>query len=214
MNEPHLLWAMCLLGALLATTLGIAFYELLKQQGRVLLRLHEINLRLSALGAPAASLVSMEDVGEKPLASTPPLQRSRIERNGLRAGTPAPDFSLPDLHGEMISLHDYRGRRVLLIFTDPNCGPCDKLILRLACSPSAAREAGLELLIVGRGDPEQNRVKTDALAVVFPVVLQKKWELSRKYGIFATPVGFLIGPNGLIERDVARGAEEIVALTH
>jgi len=45
------------------------------------------------------------------------------------------------------------------------------------------------------------------------MVLQKQWELSRKYGIFATPVGFLIGADGVIERNVARGTTEILALT-
>ncbi len=43
-------------------------------------------------------------------------------------------------------------------------------------------------------------------------MLQKKWEVSRKYGIFATPVAFLVGEDGVIKSDVAKGVNEILAL--
>jgi hypothetical protein len=43
-------------------------------------------------------------------------------------------------------------------------------------------------------------------------LLQRQWEVSRDYAMFATPVGYLIGPSGVIEQDVAIGAEAIVAL--
>ncbi len=46
----------------------------------------------------------------------------------------------------------------------------------------------------------------------FPVVLQKKWELSRQYGIFTTPVAILINEEGVITREVASGPEAILEL--
>src|SRR5207247_6303020 len=56
------------------------------------------------------------------------LARSRIKRDGLKAGTPAPDFRLPRLDGRGdLSLENLRGRRVLLVFSSPHCGPCDAL---------------------------------------------------------------------------------------
>src|ERR1700690_2733527 len=60
------------------------------------------------------------------LKSERPLAESHIERNGLKAGTPAPGFRLPDLQGHTVSLEDYRSQRVLLVFSDPHCGPCDE----------------------------------------------------------------------------------------
>jgi len=64
------------------------------------------------------------------------LKRSRIEREGLKVGTPAPVFALLDIHdnGETIALDQFRGRKVLLVFSDPHCGPCDELARRYGLS--------------------------------------------------------------------------------
>jgi peroxiredoxin len=56
---------------------------------------------------------------------------SKLNRAGLPVGTAAPDFRLPLLQGGELSLSDYRGRKVLLVFSDPNCGPCDQLAPQL-----------------------------------------------------------------------------------
>jgi peroxiredoxin len=146
------------------------------------------------------------------LKSERPLTESRIERNGLKAGTPAPEFRLPDLQGRMVSLLDYRGRRVLLVFSDPQCGPCDELAPHLARLHQEHRSNGLSVLLVGRGSTEENRGKVEQFGFQFPVVLQDKWKLSKEYGIFATPVAFLIRENGVIARDVAVGTDAILAL--
>jgi peroxiredoxin len=141
-----------------------------------------------------------------------PLSESHIERSGLKPGTPAPDFKLPDLQGRAVSLRDYNGRRVLLVFSDPHCGPCDELAPHLARLHQEHRGNGLSLLLVGRGEVEENRMKADQFGFEFPVVLQDKWKLSKEYGIFATPVAFLISENGVIAKEVAVGKEAILAL--
>jgi hypothetical protein len=43
-------------------------------------------------------------------------------------------------------------------------------------------------------------------------MLQERWKLSKEYGIFATPVAFLIDENGVIARNVSQGTDEILAL--
>ena len=50
--------------------------------------------------------------------------------------------------------------------------------------------------MIGRGDLEENRRKAEAHDFRFPVLVQKRWELSKEYGIFATPVAFLIDGRG------------------
>jgi peroxiredoxin len=140
------------------------------------------------------------------------LDQSRIERQGLKAGTSAPLFTLQEVQGGTVSLESYRGRRVLLVFTDPHCGPCDALAPDLVRLARQGAVSGLEVLVIGRGDPLENRHKAEQLQLSFPVVLQERWEISKAYGIFATPVAFLINKHGVITHDVAMGPAAITAL--
>lgn len=150
--------------------------------------------------------------GRSHLKSERSLAESRIERNGLRPGTRAPSFRLPDLEGHLISLDDYRGRPLLLTFSDPHCGPCDELAPHLARLHREHGDSHLAFIMVGRGDKDENRDKAEKFGIEFPVVLQDKWKLSKEYGIFATPVAFLIAEDGVIAKEVAVGKDAILAL--
>lgn len=140
------------------------------------------------------------------------LTESRLEREGLPAGTEAPNFSLPDLNGGERTLADLRGKQVLLVFSDPGCGPCQTLAPSLEQLHQAHRDNNLAVLMVSRGDAEANRQKVEEHQLTFPVVLQRNWEVSRDYAMFATPVGYLIDERGVIARDVAIGGDAIVRL--
>jgi peroxiredoxin len=139
-----------------------------------------------------------------------PVTTSQILRSGLPAGTPAPTFRLPSLEGGEVGLEDFRGRRVLLVFSDPACGPCNLLVPDLERLHRSAPD--LQILMVSRGDPEANREKAREHGLTFPVVLQRQWEISRAYGMFATPIAFLIDERGIIAADVASGSDAILAL--
>jgi peroxiredoxin len=133
--------------------------------------------------------------------------------SGLKAGTRAPVFLLPDLQGRMVSLEEYRGRRVLLVFSDPQCEPCDELAPHLVRLHREYANDGLGVILVGRGNAEENHRKAEQHGFEFPVLLQdRKWKVSREYGILATPVAFLIGEDGVIARDAAVGRDAILAL--
>ena len=138
------------------------------------------------------------------------LARSRLNRSGLKAGVPAPDFRLPRIDEGELSLSDFRGERVLLVFSDPDCGPCDELAPQL--QEIHLRRPELQVLVVSRRDVEANRAKATALRLTFPIVLQKQWEVSLKYAMFATPVGYLIDEQGILASDVAVGVGPILAL--
>ena len=167
-----------------------------------------------AVGAEEVPELARQIATRTKLSSERDLSASRIERNGLPAGSPAPTFSLPDLRGRTVSLEDYRGRRVLLVFSDPDCGPCDALAPDLVRFEREHRDNNLAVVMVGRGNPEENRRKAKQHRFVFPVVVQDRWKLSTQYGIFATPVAFLIDEQGVIARDVAVGSDQILALAH
>jgi peroxiredoxin len=140
----------------------------------------------------------------------PSLARSRLNRSGLKAGVTAPDFRLPRLDEGELALADFRGGRVLLVFSDPHCGPCDELAPQLQAIHLHRPE--LQVLVVSRRDVEANRAKATALGLTFPIVLQKQWEVSLKYAMFATPIGYLIDEQGILASDVAVGVGPILAL--
>jgi peroxiredoxin len=186
-------------------------YHLLRQNGRTLRRVEALEadvewlarLRESA-GGPAAEESSGQALGDRSLA------KSRINRNGLPPGTPAPAFTLPRLDGGELSLSDYAGRYVLLVFSDPDCGPCNMLAPRL--EKLSKNTPSVKVLMVSRGEADRNRHKVEEFGLTFPVVLQDQWKLSREYAKFATPIGYLIDGEGRIAADVALGTDAILAL--
>jgi peroxiredoxin len=219
-------WVLIGVSVLALTVATMLVYALVTRYGRVLLRLDELERRLAEVvervraDASARHALAPDERGDRtPLPGELPLIASHILRNGLEPGTPAPEIDLVDVHDRPISLSRYRSRPVVLVFSDLACGPCDVVIPELARLDRErdARDAHdareLAFLLVGRGDREANRRKAEAHGVRFPVVVQRHWEISKMYGIFATPVAFLIGADGLIKREVARGVDQILALT-
>jgi peroxiredoxin len=186
--------------------LGTPVGYLLDREGRVAEPL--------AIGAPAVLELLRLATGRpaRRLPGERPLSESRIERTGLKAGAPAPAFTLPEIHGGTVSLDRYRGQRVLLVFTDPHCGPCEALAPKLAQLHRDMRRGGLELVAIGRGSVEENRRSAEQHGIEFRVAVQRRWEISRAYGIFATPVGFLVDERGILASDVAQGEDAIIAL--
>jgi peroxiredoxin len=165
-----------------------------------------------APGAPAGDRngVAQSGNGHKTHPGNRALADSRINRSGLKAGTVAPEFSLPRLDGGEVSLGEYRGRQALIVFSDPDCGPCNSLAPKL--EQIHRQRSGVEVLMVSRGEAEANRRKVKELGLSFPVVLQRQWEISRLYGMFATPIAYWIDAGGTIAADVATGEEQILAL--
>ena len=186
-------------------------YHLLRQNGRTLMRVEALEADVEWLarlressGGQAAEESPAQLFGDRSLA------RSRINRNGLRPGTPAPAFTLPRLDGGELSLSDYAGRHVLLVFSDPDCGPCDMLAPKL--EQLAEQTPSVNVVMVSRGDEDRNRRKVAQFGLTFPVVLQEQWKLSREYAKFATPIAYLIDGEGRIAADVALGPDAILAL--
>ena len=127
-------------------------------------------------------------------------------------GDPAPDFTLPrlDPEGLPLSLASYRGRAVLLVFSDPDCAPCDLLL------PDLERihrtDPTVQVLLVSRGTLTANRAKVATNGITFPVVLQRHWEISRAYGTTALPTGYLIDAHGVLLSAAAIGRDAILDL--
>jgi peroxiredoxin len=135
---------------------------------------------------------------------------SKTKRKGLPTGTEAPGFRLPRVDGGELSLDEFRGQRVLLVFSDPECRFCDELASRLQ---QVDREVpDIQVLIISRGGAEANRMAINEHGLTVPVALQRHWEISGVYGMLATPIAYLIDEVGTIVAPVAVGIDQILAL--
>jgi peroxiredoxin len=136
------------------------------------------------------------------------LKHSRLNRGGLPAGTAAPDFELPDLEGKHRSLGDFLGKRILLVFAAPDCAPCDELAPDLV-DIHDQKSAPLQIVMIVRGDLEENRAKASMHGFRFPVLVQKGWQVSKRYARFATPVAYIVDERGDLATGIAAGLPAI-----
>ena len=124
-------------------------------------------------------------------ATTP----SRLGRGGLKPGKKAPDFTLPSIAAGEVSLHDFAGRRVLLVFTQSGCKPCHRVVPELN---KLQRGGHVQVLVVNNGELEATRQWAGEAGVCFPMLVQQQLSVSKRYEMYATPFAFLIDERGVI----------------
>ncbi len=172
---------------------GYAVVHVLRNYGRVLVRLDAVEARLRAAG------FELEEPDDMP-------------QLGLEPGTPAPAFWLPSTGGDRIALGDLLApaRPLLLLFTSPTCGPCSLLM------PEVARwqrdyADDLTVALLSDGDPERIRAEATERGLV-NVLIDKTLSAYESYGANGTPSAVLVGADGTIASWLAAGSEWIETL--
>lgn len=161
--------------------------HLMRQHGRIL-------LRLDALEAALA---------ERGILSAP---------EGLPVGTPAPAFDAPTLHGGSTSLEELLapGLPVMLVFTSPACPACT------AVHPDIARwqlrhGATLTVALISQGTLEENRVRFAGTGIRH-VLVQRAREIADAFDASVTPSAVLVSRDGTIASAVAQGVVAVRGL--
>jgi peroxiredoxin len=131
---------------------------------------------------------------------------------GLLVGSTAPTFRLPDIDGREMALGDLRaqGKPVMLVFTDPDCGPCNALMSEVG-TWQRKYESELTIAVVSRGGLESNRGKRHQFELEL-VLLQSDHEMERAYEVSGTPAAVIVQPAGIVGSPVAAGADQIRGL--
>src|SRR5215208_6910540 len=142
-------WVMLTIGViLLAALAGVSWLlvHLLGQNGRLLVRIDRIE-------------AALEDA-EIEIADDDEDDEEDEEEEGLAVGAPAPAFSLSGLYGETMTLDSLRAaaKPVLLLFTDPSCGPCNAMMGDVGKWQRDLSEK-LTIAVISRGSLEDNRDK-------------------------------------------------------
>jgi peroxiredoxin len=121
-------------------------------------------LPANADGGPAA--MSLQRIAD--LYKTAPKMPGHAQGEGLPVGTPAPDFTLRDPNNELVSLHEYRGSPVVLVFYPLDWSP--------TCSDSLYSHGAWAAV---RG-------------LTFPLLadFEPKGDVARRYGVYRDTDGF------------------------
>jgi len=122
---------------------------------------------------------------------------------------PAPDFTLPTLKGDSLTLSDLGGRLVVLNFWATWCGPCVKEMPTLEHLRDRLGERGLSVLAVSldMGDPKRVADFVRGYGWQLPILLDPLAQVGDRYAIRVMPTTYVIGPDGII-RGRSFGAKE------
>lgn len=166
--------------------------------------------QLSVGPASTVSVASLAPSAPTADASHPPLPLVMPPREaGHPPGTPAPAFDLPSLTGETVSLQALRaaGKPLVLIFSDPDCGPCTAMLSDIGRWQREQAEA-LTIAVLSGGTAEANRAKSSDLDQS-RVLLQRDREVMTAYGAIGTPSAVVVRPDGTIAERLAQAEAEI-----
>jgi peroxiredoxin Q/BCP len=151
---------------------------------------------LSLMVAIIGLFVRMNQLQEAVLAAlAAPPAGATMQDVGLEVGTPAPALILPDPDGTPISLADFAGRRVLLVFSSVSCPACTEMYPHLRAFSEAHRE--VQVVMVSRGAAEENRALVEEQGFAFPVLM---WEdgVAQEYRVPGTPFFYVVDGEGVI----------------
>ena len=113
---------------------------------------------------------------------------------------PAHDFTLKNLDGKEVSLRQFRGKYLLINFWATWCGPCKIEMPSLEILYSRFKSDKFDMLGISNdmfgGRVVRPYIKANNLT--FPMLLDQRMTVSKKYGIVSLPTTFLIDPQGKI----------------
>jgi peroxiredoxin len=112
---------------------------------------------------------------------------------------PAPDFTLKSNQGENIKLSELRGQVVMINFWASWCGPCRQEMPLLDQLYQRYRPMGFTLLGVNVEEDSSAADKVlKEIPVTFPVLYDKKNQVSENYQVRAMPSTVLIDRDGKV----------------
>jgi len=117
---------------------------------------------------------------------------------------PAPPFSVRDLEGRTIRLHDLRGRPVVLDFWATWCAPCRVSMPELDALQERYAEQGLVVLGLSLDEDDTPAVKrfVERLGVRFRIALANEKMLAQYGPIRSAPTTVFINRRGQVVRRV------------
>jgi peroxiredoxin len=126
----------------------------------------------------------------------------------IEAGAPAPDFTLPDQDGKPVSLADFRGRPLLLVFYPADFSPvCTDQLSIYQDALAEFESRGVQPLGISVDGAFCHKAFQRHLSLTIPLLadFHPKGEVARAYGVWSEPYGVssralvLIDADGVVE---------------
>ena len=123
-----------------------------------------------------------------------------INQTRMWQGKTAPDFEGELLSGGKFTLSDYIGKRVIILnFFATWCGPCREEMPELERFYAKHRKE--KLILVGIAEESEKEAVSKFVQnykLTFPVIIDEKGKIGRKYGVTSYPTTVMIGAQGSI----------------
>jgi peroxiredoxin Q/BCP len=128
--------------------------------------------------------------------------------NRLEPGDLAPDFTLADADGNEVSLHDYKGQRVVVYFYPAAMTPgCTKQACDFRDQLSVLQDAGLAVLGISPDKPAKLAKFRERDALTFALLSDPDKSVLTSYGAFGEKTMYGKKVTGVIRSTVIVGAD-------
>jgi peroxiredoxin len=110
----------------------------------------------------------------------------------IEPGTAAPEFTLPNHKGKPVSLYDFRGRKVMLVFYPADFSPvCSDQLSIYQEVLGQIEDAGVQLLGISVDSSWTHNAFRKQLGLEIPLLadFHPKGEVSRSYGAYIDDFG-------------------------
>lgn len=125
-----------------------------------------------------------------------------------RIGRSAPEVALPDLDGRIVTLASMKGKEVVLLFWNPNCGFCRQMVPDLRAWEADLPADAPELVIISSGSPLENRT----YGFKSLLLIDEGFASGRLFHANGTPSALWIDKDGAIASPLAVGAPAVLRL--
>ena len=117
----------------------------------------------------------------------------------LPLGTAAPDFKLPDTNGKMVSLSDFRGKPVLVMFICNHCPFVKHIRAELAKLGPDYQPRGVGIVAINSNDvanypddsPAKMKEEAKSAGYTFPYLYDESQSVAKTYHAACTPDFYL-----------------------